>query len=65
MGYTVVAHTFNPICQEAEADKSLEFKANLIYRANFKTARVIQKNPVLKATPNPQKSAISKVGGAV
>jgi hypothetical protein len=36
----VVVHAFNPSIQEAEA--------SLVYRENSRTARVTQRNPVLK-----------------
>jgi hypothetical protein len=39
-----------PETQEAEAGRSLEFKASLVYRVSFRTARVTQGNPVSKET---------------
>jgi hypothetical protein len=42
----VVALTFNPSTQKAEAGRS-EFKAILVYRLSSRTARTIQRNPVL------------------
>ena len=44
----MVVHIFNSSTQEAEKGRSLEFKANLVYRASFRTARATQKSPVLK-----------------
>jgi hypothetical protein len=44
----VVAHTFNPSTQEAEAGGSLEFEASLVYRVGSGTVRAIQRNPVSK-----------------
>jgi hypothetical protein len=46
----MVAHTFNPSTQEAEAGRSLEFKASLVYRASSRTARATQRKPVLRKT---------------
>jgi hypothetical protein len=43
----VVAHTFNPRTQEAEAGGS-QFKASLVYRVGSRTARATQRNPVWK-----------------
>jgi hypothetical protein len=44
----VVAHAFNPSTREAEAGGFLEFEASLAYRVSSRTARAIQRNPVLK-----------------
>jgi hypothetical protein len=44
----MVAHAFNPSTQEAEAGGFLEFEASLVYRVSSRTARAIQRNPVLK-----------------
>jgi hypothetical protein len=41
----IVAYSFNPSTQEAEAS---EFEVSLVYRVSSKTARAIQRNPVLK-----------------
>jgi hypothetical protein len=43
----VVAHTFNPSSQEAEADLC-KFKDRLVYRVNPRIAISTQKNPVSK-----------------
>jgi hypothetical protein len=43
-----VSHAFNPSTQEAEAGRFLEFEASLVYKVSSKTARAIQRNPVLK-----------------
>jgi hypothetical protein len=44
----VVAYAFNPSTQEAEADRSLEFEASLVYGVSSRTARATQRNPVSK-----------------
>lgn len=49
---TVMAHTFNPNIQEAEAGKSLVFEACLVCRVSSKTARATQRNLVSKTKPN-------------
>jgi hypothetical protein len=41
--------------QEAEAGRSLEFQATLIYRVSSRTARLIQRNPVSKNQTKPNK----------
>ena len=41
----MVAHTFSPSTWEAEAGGS-ELEASLVYRANTRIAKVIQRNPV-------------------
>jgi hypothetical protein len=38
----------NPSTREAEAGKSLEFKASLVYRVSSRTAKATQKIPVSK-----------------
>jgi hypothetical protein len=43
----VVAHTFNPSAWKEEAGGFLEFEVNLVYRMSSRTARAIQRNPVL------------------
>jgi hypothetical protein len=40
----VVTRAFNPSTQEAEAGRSLEFEATLVYRVNSRTARATQRN---------------------
>jgi hypothetical protein len=42
----MVAHTFNPSTQEAEASGFFEFEDSLVYRVSSKRARATQKNPV-------------------
>jgi len=44
----VVAHTFNPSMQDAEAVDLCEFQASLVYRVTSRTARATQRNPVSK-----------------
>ena len=41
-------YAYNRNTQEAEANGSLAFKANLVYRASSGTARSTQRNPVSK-----------------
>jgi len=41
----VVAHAFKPSTREAEAGRSLELEASLVYRVSFRTARATQRNP--------------------
>jgi hypothetical protein len=48
--WAVVVHAFNPSTREAEAGRSLEFKASLIYRVSSRTARATQRNPVSDKT---------------
>jgi hypothetical protein len=48
LSWVVVAQAFNPSTQEAEAGRSLEFKASLDYRVSSRTAKATQRNPVLK-----------------
>jgi hypothetical protein len=40
-------HTFHPSTPEAEAGRSLEFNASLVYRVSSWTARTTQRNPAL------------------
>jgi hypothetical protein len=47
----VVAHAFNPSTWEAEAGGGRwisEFEASLVYKMSSRTARAIQRNPVLE-----------------
>ena len=50
MNQVVVVHVFNPSALESKAGRSLEFKANLLYRTSSRFARVTHthKNPVSK-----------------
>jgi hypothetical protein len=43
----VVAHTFNPSTWDRGRQIS-EFEASLVYKVSCRTARAIQRNPVLK-----------------
>jgi hypothetical protein len=47
---SVVAHAFNPSTQHlgGRGKQISEFEANLVYKVSFRTARAIQRNPVLK-----------------
>jgi hypothetical protein len=44
---TVVVHAFSPSTWEIGKQIS-EFKANLVYRVSYGTAKAIQRNPVSK-----------------
>jgi hypothetical protein len=44
----MLAHTFNPSTQEAEAGSFSEFEASLVYKMSSRSARAIQRNPVSK-----------------
>ena len=46
----VVAHTFNPITQEAEAGGSLELKVSLILQSKFQDSQGYTEKPCLKTT---------------
>lgn len=46
--HTSVPHTSVPTLRNAEAVKSFEFKANLVYTVSSRTAKVTQRNPVPK-----------------
>ena len=48
-----MAHAFNPSSWEAEADKSLEFEASLVYRVSSRTAKAIGWRKLLTLTPPP------------
>jgi hypothetical protein len=39
-------HAFNPSTLEAEADRSLEFEASLVYRVNSRIGKATQRNHV-------------------
>jgi hypothetical protein len=55
----VVAHAFNPSTWEAEAGRS-EFEDSLVYRVSSRTARAIQRNPVLKKTKKQKQNKTKK-----
>jgi hypothetical protein len=45
----VVVHAFNPSTWETEAGRFLSLRpAWLVYRVSFRTARALQRNPVLE-----------------
>ena len=44
----MVAHVFNPSTREAEADRSLESEASLVYRVNSRTVSTTQRTPFSK-----------------
>lgn len=54
--WAVVVHDFSPNTPEAEAGGTLKFEASLVYRASSRTARVTQRNPVLKTPPKQKQS---------
>jgi hypothetical protein len=43
-----VSDIFHPSTQEAEAGRSLEFEASLVFRVSSRIVRAIQRNPVSK-----------------
>lgn len=55
--WAVVAHTFSPNTQEAEASESLEFEARLVYR-HYRTARAIQRNHISTKQSNNKNNKI-------
>jgi hypothetical protein len=55
---TVMAQNFYPSTSEAEASKSLDFEANLVYKAKSRTAKVVPRNPVLKQNKTKVRSSI-------
>jgi hypothetical protein len=55
----VVAHTFNPSTQEAEAGR-FEFEASLVYKVSSRTARAIQRNPTLKKQKTKTKKEVMR-----
>jgi hypothetical protein len=59
-GPGVVAHTFNPSTPEAEAGWTSEFEASLVYKVSSRTARAIQRNPVLE-NQKPAKQTKNKI----
>lgn len=44
----MIAYTFNPRTWETDADRSLEFKDRLVYKASSGIARATQRNLVFK-----------------
>lgn len=44
----MIAYTFNPRTWETDADRSLEFKDRLVYKASSGIARATQRNLVSK-----------------
>jgi hypothetical protein len=54
-GRAVVAHTFNPLIPALGRQRQVNFwvlEASLVYRVSSRTARAMQRNPVLKNTPS-------------
>ena len=49
----VVAHTFDPSTGRQRLSDSSKFKASMVYRVSFRTARGTQRNPVLNAFSSP------------
>jgi hypothetical protein len=50
-----MAHAFNPSIWEAEAGRSLEFKASLVSIVSSRTARAPQRNPILEKQQNQER----------
>ena len=51
----VVAHAFNPSSREAkEGGFFSEFEVSLVYKVSSRSARAVQRNPVLKNQPTNQ-----------
>ena len=48
----MVAHDFNPSTLGGRGTQISEFEASLVYKVNSRSARAIQRNPVLKKTKN-------------
>jgi hypothetical protein len=44
----VAAHAFNPSTRGGRGRRISEFEASLVYKVSSRTARAIQRNPVLK-----------------
>ena len=68
MDQAVVAHTFNQSTEEAEAGRSLRFRASLIYKASSRTAWTWEKQKLtrlpwkkLRPTEAPGKDALQPV----
>jgi hypothetical protein len=47
-----VSYIFNPRTQEAEAGRFCEFKASLVFKSSFRTAKSTHRNPVFKKIDN-------------
>jgi hypothetical protein len=54
----MVVHAFNPSTWEAEAGRSLEFKASLVYRVSSRTARAI---PCLEKNNNKKRYKLRNI----
>jgi hypothetical protein len=53
----------NPSTWEAEAGRFPEFKASLVYRVSFRTARATQRNPIWKTktkTKKPRRDGVDE-----
>ena len=48
-----MVYAFNSRTQEAQAGRSLEFEASLVYRVSSRIARDTQRNPVSKQIAKP------------
>jgi hypothetical protein len=59
-GQAVVAHAFNPSTWGGRGRRTSEFEASLVYRVSSRTARAIQRNPVLKKTKQNKKPQKTK-----
>jgi hypothetical protein len=59
----VVAHAFDPSTWGVRGRQISEFKASLVYRVSFRTARATQRNPVSKnKKTNKQKKSLNSHG---
>jgi hypothetical protein len=46
VSWVMVVHAFNLITWKTDADRPLEFEANLVYKGSSRTARATLRNPV-------------------
>ena len=46
--HAMMAQSFNPSTREAEVSDLHEFEASLLYRVSLRTAKSVQRKPVLK-----------------
>ena len=57
----MVVHAFNPRTQEGRGRQISEFKANLVYKVSFRTARATQRNPVSKKKQKQKQNKIKLI----
>jgi hypothetical protein len=58
----VVAHTFNPKDSGGRGRQISEFETNLVHKVSSRTARAIQRNPVLKNQKKKPRTILSRHG---